>query len=106
MFDPAASPEGGGGGAVADCRCRHAPADGRSCSARGGGCEVYECGNRGISGRRTEEFLFSGDEYAVAGGASGDGTGDGARSGTPADSYRCRGEVAVYAERRTDSRAR
>ena len=98
VFDPAASSEGGRGSAVADCRCRHAAPNGRSRGARGAGCGIHERGHGRIPGRRAEEFLFPRDEYALAGGASSDGTGDRTRSGALADSHRGRREAAFYAE--------
>ena len=57
------------------------------------GSGLHECGHSGISGGRRAQFLFSGSEYAPAGGASGHGNGHGSRSCEAADPRR-RGRAA------------
>ena len=52
-----------------------------------------------------KNFYFPGNEYALAGGASGHGIDHWARSRASADPYRGGRETAVFAGRREDSRA-
>ena len=52
-----------------------------------------------VSGGSRREFLFPGNEHAPAGGASGDGTGDRARSGGVAAEDRGRRAADIAAER-------
>ena len=68
--------------------------------------EILERRHYRISGGPAEEFLLSGDEYAAAGGASGDGIGHGAGPGPSADSHCGRRKASFQAGGCCHSRAR
>src|ERR1700685_1323330 len=83
MFAAAPSPKDRGGVPIAMGRAatRVEGGDGRRGAedcARGGG---RQSGHGGVSGRPARKLLFSGSEYALAGGASGDGACNWIRSG-------------------------
>src|SRR6202050_5486063 len=86
MFGAAAIPEGDRRGTFADYDGGTAEGDRRRCDETGARGRVHERGDGGIPGGCGAEFLFSGNEYAAAGGASGDGAGDVAGFGEAADS--------------------
>ena len=74
MLDPAAQPEGRGGGAVAFSRRDDAARDGRAGGRAGQGGRLPERRHGRVHRRQGSQFLFPRDEHAAAGRASGDRT--------------------------------
>ncbi len=67
---------------------------------------ILQRGHGGVPGGQRRQFLFPRNEHAAAGGASGDRTGDRARSGAPADRNCGRRAAAVHAGSRLRCAAR
>src|SRR4051812_21982411 len=97
MLAATATPEGDRGVALADRGCGDAAQDGRDRGACREGSGIHERWHHRVLGGCKEEFLFPGDEHAVAGRASGNGNGYWPRPGAYADSRGCGREVGAKA---------
>ena len=106
MQRPAPPSESDRGIAVAVIGCWDTGEDGRG--GRGGGASgrLRQRRDGRVHRHAGRRILFFGDEHALAGRASGDGTGDGARSGQAAIRYRGGRAAAVHAGRFDAARAR
>ena len=99
LLDPAPPSEADRGIAVARRLARVAGADGRGRGAGGARGRLCRRGNRRISSRRRRELLFSGDEHAHPGRASGDRMRHRDRPRAASVSGRARASAAVRPSR-------